>query len=58
MKDKLAHLLAGVAVFGLSMMAITYMFYEKIDWLQTIIFAVFMALADLFIFKKLRERKK
>lgn len=58
MKDKIAHLVAAFIVLGISMMAITYMFYGEIDWIQTIIFAIAMAFADLFIFKKLRERKK
>ncbi len=58
MKDKIAHFIAAFIVLGISMMAITYMFYGKIDWIQTILFAVGMGLADVFLFKKLRERKK
>ena len=57
MKDKIAHFIAAFIVLGISMMAITYMFYGKIDWIQTILFAVGMGLADVFLFKKLRERK-
>lgn len=58
MKEKMAHFIAAFIVLGISMMAITYMFYGKIDWIQTIAFAVVMGLADVFLFKKLRERKK
>ncbi len=58
MNNKIAHFFAALIVYGISMMAITYMFYDKIDWIQTIVFAVVMGLADVFIFKKLRERKK
>ncbi|HLW62866.1 MAG TPA: hypothetical protein VKY33_05650 [Flavobacterium sp.] len=58
MKDKVAHFIAAFVVLSVSMAAITYMFYGKIDWVQTIIFGFGMGLADVFIFKKLRERKK
>lgn len=58
MKDKISHFIAAFIVLGISMMAITYMFYGKIDWIMTISFAVVMGLADVFIFKKMRERKK
>lgn len=58
MKDKISHFIAAFIVLGISMMAITYMFYGKIDWIMTISFAVVMGIADVFIFKKMRERKK
>lgn len=58
MKDKISHFIAAFIVLGISMMAITYMFYGKIDWIMTISFAVVMGLADVFVFKKMRERKK
>lgn len=58
MKDKIAHFGAAFLVYGISMLAITYMFYGKIDWTQTIGFGIVMGLADVFILKKLRKRKK
>ncbi|WP_277631966.1 hypothetical protein [Avrilella dinanensis] len=58
MKDKISHFIAAFIVLGISMMAITYMFYGKIDWIMTISFAIVMGIADVFIFKKMRERKK
>lgn len=58
MKDKISHFIAAFIVLGISMMAITYMFYGKIDWIMTISFAVVIGLADVFVFKKMRERKK
>ncbi|WP_165773004.1 hypothetical protein [Avrilella dinanensis] len=58
MKDKISHFIAAFIVLGISMMAITYMFYGKIDWIMTISFAIVMGIADVFVFKKMRERKK
>lgn len=58
MKDKVAHFIAAFVVLGISMAAITYMFKGEVDWYQTAVFAVLMGLADVFLFKKLRERKK
>lgn len=58
MKDKIAHFGAAFLVYGISMLAITYMFYGKTDWIQTIGFGIFMGLADVFLLKKLRKRKK
>lgn len=58
MKDKISHFIAAFIALGISMMAITYMFYGKIDWIMTISFAIVMGIADVFIFKKMRERKK
>lgn len=58
MKDKISHFIAAFIVLGISMMAITYMFYGKIDWIMTISFAVVMGIADVVVFKKMRERKK
>ncbi|WKW47453.1 hypothetical protein P3875_05160 [Myroides sp. JBRI-B21084] len=57
MKDKIAHFAAAFFVYGLSMLAIIYMFQNKLEWFQSIFFAVVMAFADLFILKKLRDRK-
>lgn len=58
MKDKISHFIVAFIALSISMMAITYMFYGKIDWIMTISFAVVIGLADVFIFKKMRERKK
>ena len=58
MKDKVAHFIAAFLVYGVSMLAITYMFQNKIDWFQSVLFGVGMGVADVFWFKKLRERKK
>lgn len=59
MKDKVSHFIVAFIALSISMMAITYnMFYGKIDWIMTISFAVVMGLADVFVFKKMRERKK
>lgn len=58
MKDKISHFIVAFIALSISMMAITYMFYGKIDWIMTFSFAVVIGLADVFIFKKMRERKK
>lgn len=57
MKDKISHFIVAFIALSISMMAITYMFYGKIDWIMTISFAVVMGLADVFVFKK-RENEK
>ncbi|GEM_PF-3019745 len=58
MKDKVAHFIAAFLVYGVSMLAITYMFQNKINWYQSIGFAIFMGILDVLVLKKLRERKK
>lgn len=58
MKDKISHFIVAFIALSISMMAITYMFYGKIDWIMTISFAIVMGIADVFIFQKMRERKK
>lgn len=58
MKDKISHFIVAFIALSISMMAITYMSYGKIDWIMTISFAVVIGLADVFVFKKMRERKK
>lgn len=58
MKDKISHFIAAFLVYSVSMFAITYMFFGEVNWQQSIGFGVLMGLADVFIFKRLRERKK
>ena len=57
MKDKFAHFMVAFIGLGISMAVITYLFKGEVDWYLTVIFALLMGLADVFLFKKLRERK-
>jgi len=62
MKSKPLHLLVALLVYGFFYGIILYYFGEgiptQIFWSQVFIFGFFMALAEVFVFDKLRKRRK